>query len=77
MRYLSSRLASSARFSLFTYTVLLLPDGTFQLTRATNSALSMYVMEHVTRIPRKCHKFFLHQFVTLVSLKVPSGCTGE
>ncbi len=30
-------------------------------------------MEHVIRIPHKCHDFFLRQVVTLVSLKVPSG----
>ncbi len=39
-------------------------------------------MEHVNRIPHKCHSiFFLHKFATLVSLNVPSGslhsCTIE
>ncbi len=31
-----------------------------------------HVMKHVIRIPHMCHIFF-RKFVTLVSLKVPSG----
>ncbi len=32
------------------------PDGTFKLTSITNSA--KHVMEHVIRIPHKCHVFY-------------------
>ncbi len=36
----------------------------------TNSAWK-HIMEHVLRMPRKCHIFFL-KFVTFVTFKVPS-----
>ncbi len=45
------------------------PDGTFKLTSVTNSALNI---EHAIRIPHKGHNIF-RKFVTLASLKVPSG----
>ncbi len=48
------------------------PDGTFKLTSVANLALE-HATENVIRIPHsKCHKLF-HEFITLVSLKVPSG----
>ncbi len=45
------------------------PTGLLNL-RAQNKLSFKHVMEHVVRIPHKCHNFF---FVTLVSLKVSSG----
>ena len=46
--------------------MVLLPDGTF------NKFSFKHVTEHVIRTPHKSHNFF-RKFVTLVSLKVPSG----
>ncbi len=47
------------------------PDGTFQ-THERNKFSFKRVVKHVIRIPHKC-QIFLHHFVMLVSLKVPSG----
>ncbi len=33
-------------------------------------------MEHVIRIPHKCHNF-IRKFVTVVTLKVPSGSNSK
>ena len=43
------------------------------LTYERNKFSFKYDMEHVIRIPHNCH-YFKAEFVTLVSLKVPSGC---
>ena len=50
----------------YTYSTMCMPDATFKLTSFKHA------MEHVIKIPHKCHNFF-HKLVMLVSLKVPSG----
>ncbi len=47
------------------------PHGTFKLCYDRNEFSFKHVMEHVIRIPNKCHIFCY--FVTLASLKVPLG----
>ncbi len=46
------------------------PTGLLNLER--NKFVFKHVLEHVIRVRHKRHNFF-RQFVTLLSLKVPSG----